>query len=84
MTKPAGVPQTHKQKIATEYNYQLFKLKGMIGNLSSGYDVFPMTQFSEAIYDRENAILEKLAELEVLYKLHRDALIAQVNVIQKE
>lgn len=76
--------QTPKQKIATEYNYQIFKLKGMKGNLRSGYSEFPQSQFSEAIYNREQDILVQLAELEVLYKLHRDALIDQVNVLQKE
>lgn len=76
--------QTPKQKIAAEYNFLLFKLKGMKGNLRSGYSEFSQTQYSEAIYNREQDILVQLAELEVLYKLHRDALIDQVNVSQKE
>lgn len=70
---------TKKQTIATNNNFRLKQLKGMEVTLTHyGYDL-ASSIYSDAIWQRECNIVEQLKELQVLYKLHRDAVLANTK-----
>lgn len=70
---------TKKQAIATENNFKLRQLRGMEATLNNYCFSNGTSMFSDAIFQREQKIVEQLQELQVLYKLHRDEVLANTK-----